>query len=97
MSSTKRTWPSKLGQAGLLDGIAGFVFGACPRCDPDSGDVEGFTLEEVVRQHVEPLGVPAYFGAAIGHTGRKLTVPLGVEAEVDADAGTLRLLEPAVA
>jgi hypothetical protein len=27
---------------------------------------------------------------------RKFTLPLGVPAEMDADAGTLRLLEPAV-
>ncbi|WP_420457072.1 S66 peptidase family protein [Rubrivirga sp.] len=88
---------TQLGQAGLLADLAGFVFGACPRCDPDSGPVDGFTLDEVVRQHVGPLGVPAFQGAAIGHTSRKLTVPLGAEAEIDADAGTLRLLAPAVA
>ncbi len=87
---------TQLGQAGLLGRVAGFVFGACNRCDPDSGDVEGFTLAEVVRQHVEPLGVPAYTGATIGHLGPKLTVPIGAEAEIDADAGTLRLLAPAV-
>jgi len=87
---------TQMAQAGLLRGIAGFVFGACNRCDPDSGDVPSFTLEEVVRQHVGPLGVPAYMGAAIGHLGPKMTVPLGVEAEVDADAGTIRLLTPAV-
>ena len=89
---------TQLGQAGLLDGIAGFVFGACARCDADSGGLAGFTLEEVVRHHAGALGVPAVMGLdAVGHTAQKVTVPLGVEAEVDADAGTIRLLEPAVA
>ena len=88
---------TQLAQAGALDGITGFVLGACARCDPDSGDVEGFTLEEVIRQHIEPLGIPAIVGLnAIGHTGRKVTVPIGVEAALDADAGTIRLLAPAV-
>jgi len=32
----------------------------------------------------------------IGHIADKFTVPLGVEAEIDARAGTIRLLEPAV-
>ena len=54
-------------------------------------------LEEVLDEHVGPLGVPAYQGAMIGHQARQFTVPVGVEAELDADAGTLRMLEPAVA
>jgi muramoyltetrapeptide carboxypeptidase len=33
----------------------------------------------------------------IGHQERQFTVPVGVVAEVDADAGTLTMLEPAVA
>jgi muramoyltetrapeptide carboxypeptidase len=32
----------------------------------------------------------------IGHIADKFTVPLGVEAEIDAEAGTIRLLESAV-
>ncbi|MGB3543652.1 S66 peptidase family protein [Rubrivirga sp.] len=87
---------TQLGQAGVLEGVAGFVFGVCRNCTSDSGGIAGFTLEEVVRHHVEPLGVPAYMGASIGHTTQKLTVPIGIEAELDADAGTIRLLESAV-
>ncbi|MEY3252194.1 MAG: hypothetical protein RL227_1167, partial [Pseudomonadota bacterium] len=34
--------------------------------------------------------------ASFGHVAHKWTLPLGVRAELDADAGTLRLLEPAV-
>ncbi|MEP7119193.1 MAG: LD-carboxypeptidase, partial [Acidobacteriota bacterium] len=45
----------------------------------------------------KPLNVPVFRGASIGHIKRKLTLPLGVATEIDADAGTLRLLEPAVA
>jgi muramoyltetrapeptide carboxypeptidase len=42
------------------------------------------------------LGVPVYRGAQFGHLKRKFTLPLGVPAEMDADAGTIQLLEPAV-
>jgi muramoyltetrapeptide carboxypeptidase len=51
----------------------------------------------VLDEHVAPLGVPAFQGAMIGHQERQFTVPIGVEAEMDAAAGTLRMLEPAVA
>ncbi|WP_425289196.1 hypothetical protein [Streptococcus pneumoniae] len=43
-----------------------------------------------------PLGVPVFRGAAIGHIRRKLTVPVGAPAEMDADTGTIRLLQAAV-
>jgi muramoyltetrapeptide carboxypeptidase len=32
----------------------------------------------------------------IGHIGDKFTIPLGVEAKIDAKSGRIRLLEPAV-
>ncbi|MCK5573200.1 MAG: hypothetical protein KAJ12_10585 [Bacteroidetes bacterium] len=46
--------------------------------------------------HLRTPGIPAWYGAMIGHIEDKFTVPLGVEAEIDADAGTIRLLESAV-
>jgi muramoyltetrapeptide carboxypeptidase len=33
----------------------------------------------------------------IGHQARQFTVPIGVEVEMDATAGTITMLEPAVA
>lgn len=86
---------TQVAQAGLLDGLTGFVFGSCRGCDPEVDAVGNFTLEEVVRQHVEPLGIPAIMGAPIGHITDKITVPVGGLAELDADAGTLALLEGA--
>ena len=43
-----------------------------------------------------PLDIPIVRGLMIGHVEDKATVPLGIPAELDADAGTLTLLEPAV-
>ena len=43
------------------------------------------------------LGVPTYRGAMIGHIDRQFTVPEGILAEMNADEGTFRLLESAVA
>lgn len=88
---------TQLRLAGILDGIAGFVFGKCTECDPGGAGYGSFTLEEVLADHVEPLGVPAWQGSMIGHIGNKFTVPIGVEVEIDAVAGTIRMLEGAVA
>jgi muramoyltetrapeptide carboxypeptidase len=86
---------TQLRLAGLLDGLAGFVFGRCTDCDPGTS-YGSLTLEEVLDDHIKPLAIPAYRGAMIGHIKRQFTLPLGVEAEIDADTGSLRLLEPAV-
>ncbi len=86
---------TQLKLAGVLDKISGFVFGACTDCKADSG-YSSFTLNEVIDQHIKPLGIPAYTGAMIGHIKNKFTIPVGVSAEVDADRGTIRLLEAAV-
>lgn len=86
---------TQLGQAGILKQARGVVFGTCKDCEPGPG-YGALTLEELLDDHVEPLGVPAYAGAQIGHIDDQFTVPLGVRAELDAAAGTLRLLEPAV-
>ena len=87
---------TQLKLAGLLDALAGLVFGHCTDCEPGTS-YGSLTLEEVLDDHIRPLGIPAYRGARIGHIREQFMVPIGVEAELDADAGTLRLLEPAVA
>lgn len=86
---------TELKLAGILDRIGGFVFGRCTECDPDSS-YGSLTLEEVLQEHILPLGIPAFSGSMIGHIGEQFTLPLGVEAELEASAGTLRLLESAV-
>jgi muramoyltetrapeptide carboxypeptidase len=86
---------TQLRLASLLGRVRGFVFGSCSKCEPGGG-YGSLTLEEVLDEHVRPLGVPAYEGAMIGHQARQFTVPIGVEVEMDASAGTITMLEPAV-
>jgi len=86
---------STLKLMGALDRLAGVVLGAFTNCNPGEG-FGTLTLDEVFDDYFKPLNVPVYRGAMFGHIKRKLTVPVGLAAEVDADAGTLRLLSPAV-
>jgi muramoyltetrapeptide carboxypeptidase len=55
-----------------------------------------YSLREVLETRFKPLGIPTVYGLPIGHIRSKLTVPIGVLAELDATAGRLTLLEPAV-
>jgi len=86
---------TQLKLAGILDQLSGFVFGKCSKCSP--GESYGsLTLEEVLDDHIKPLGIPAWYGSMIGHIENKFTMPLGIKAEVDADKGRITLQEPAV-
>lgn len=79
--------------SGALDRIAGFIFGQCTDCSP--GETHGsLSLDQILDEQIKPLGVPAYRGAMIGHIPRQFIVPVGGRVEMDADAGTFRLLEP---
>ena len=85
-----------LALGGHLQQVAGIVLGGFTQCKPSEGSYGSLTLDEVFMDHFGALGVPVLRGAPFGHIARKWTLPLGVPAELDADAGTLRLLEPAV-
>ena len=88
---------STLMLCGALQRVAGVVLGAFNNCEPGDGKYGTLTLDEVFDDYfVKPLKVPVYSGALFGHIRRKFTLPVGLEVEMDADAGTLRFLQPAV-
>lgn len=84
---------TQLNLAGKLDQAAAVVFGYCTRCPVDG---PSFSLEELLRDHFEDLGVPVMSGFAFGHIGEQVTLPIGMEATVDTEAGTITIDEPAV-
>ncbi|CAN5345587.1 LD-carboxypeptidase [soil metagenome] len=88
---------SQLALAGILQKVAGVIFGQCMRCTAGVPDYIGFTIPQLLDQYLAPLGVPAFQGANIGHVANQLCLPVGVRVEMDADAGSIRVLEPAVA
>ena len=95
-TSTSTVWNDLhvLRQAGVLDRISGMVVGrpfeveATPP-GPDS-------LRDIVLEVVGERDIPVLGDVDIGHAGPNLPMPLGVRAEMDADAKTLSLLEPVV-
>jgi muramoyltetrapeptide carboxypeptidase len=85
----------QLVSAGLLDRCRGVVIGELCGCTPAAGGRH--SAGAVLRRAVSALGVPAVSGAAFGHGRRNVALPLGVQARLDADAGSLTCLEPALA
>lgn len=79
---------TQLLRSGWFDGVAGVALGTWAGCGADA--------EETVLERLVPLGVPTVSGLQVGHTVPHLAVPLGVAAELDADAGTLTLTQPAL-
>ncbi len=87
---------STLKLSGALDRVAGVVLGGFTNCGPGNGNYGTLTLDEVFDDYFKPLNVPVYSGALFGHIRLKFTLPVGLPVEMDADAGTLRFLQPAV-
>jgi muramoyltetrapeptide carboxypeptidase len=87
---------TQLWLSGALAGIAGVAFGKFTNCDPSAFFLQNRPLEEILAERCRALGVPAVSGLMIGHIEDQTTLPVGCLAELDADAGTLTLLEPGV-
>lgn len=90
-----------LRNAGKLQECAGIWLGDFKRCVPRAQsplwEGHNLTVEELIGELIAPLGIPAMHGLRIGHGSEVMTVPLGVRARLDADAGRLEILEPALA
>ncbi len=79
--------------AGLLDQVAGVLVGRFDECNPERGD---YTVEDVLREKLEGLGVPVIAGFPAGHGTGNWALPLGARVRLDADAGQIKFLESAV-
>jgi muramoyltetrapeptide carboxypeptidase len=83
-----RAW-TQLVLTGALEGVRGIAYGRFTDCGAD--------VPDLLRELTAPLGVPVLAELPFGHEPDNWTLPLGVRARLDADAGVLSLLEPGVA
>jgi muramoyltetrapeptide carboxypeptidase len=91
---------NQLKDAGKLQQVAGVVVGEMKDCD--YGDMRessewprSRTLEDVLEQYLEPLGVPVLYKLPLGHGKHLASLPLGVRCTLDADKRSLNVDEPA--
>lgn len=90
---------TQLRLAGKLDQAAGIIFGDCVGCTPNDYKpfvAAGFSLGEVLDSILGSVKVPVLSGLTIGHVEDQLTLPMGVMATLDAEAGTLEIKESGV-
>jgi muramoyltetrapeptide carboxypeptidase len=84
--------------AGKLEHVKGIIFGTFQKCryyTRDNYYKYGVTLLDIIKNKVEPLGIPTIYGLQFGHVINKLTIPVGVYATLDATNGRVTV-EPAV-
>lgn len=89
---------TQLWLAGKLQAAKAVALGSFRDCEARGTSIGGpsFSLSQVFEERLASLGVPVVYGLPFGHVKSKLTLPLGVNAELDATARTFRVLEPAV-
>jgi muramoyltetrapeptide carboxypeptidase len=85
---------TQLKTAGKLAGVRGLVFGKMIDCHPASG--AGYGLEEVILEAIGDFEGPVLFGLPAGHGGEQITLPFGVEAELDGNSGVFQTTESGV-
>jgi muramoyltetrapeptide carboxypeptidase len=91
---------TQLAQTGKLAGVRGVVVGDMEKCDwgdHPAGYPRVRTLEDVLEVHLDPLGVPVLYKLPLGHGKHLASIPLGVQATLDADARTLTIEQPGLA
>jgi muramoyltetrapeptide carboxypeptidase len=81
---------TQLLRSGWLDGVAGVALGSWEECGPYD------EVRAVLAERLGTLGVPVVEAFGFGHCAAMETMPLGVPALLDADAGTLTLDVPAL-
>ena len=83
-------WLTELLRAGWFTGVNGIALGSWQDCGNPA------EVEAVLSDLIGSLGIPTVWELGFGHCRAQLTVPLGIEAELDADNGTLTLTQPAL-
>jgi muramoyltetrapeptide carboxypeptidase len=79
--------------SGALARCAGIVFGRFTDIPKEFGDEE-WSLDRVLADTARAAGVPCVVGAPFGHIDAQWTLPIGAEAVLDTDAGTLDVRRP---
>lgn len=85
---------NQLRLAGVFERCAAVALGGWTDCGPEDPE-RSLTLREVFMDQLAPSGKPVMAGLAAGHCAPTMSLPFGVAAELDADAGRLVILEAA--
>lgn len=84
--------------SGKLNRVKAIVFGkfAGANVRKPFHPFASFTINEILEQLIKPYNIPVVYNVPFGHTDRMLTLPLGINVELDTEKKTISYLEPAV-
>ncbi len=77
---------------GLFEACAGVLFGGFTDCQIEHPDF-GLDIGQIIDEVVAPCGKPILCGLPAGHLMPTLTLPMGARCRMDAERGTLSILE----
>lgn len=89
---------TQLIEIGALQKASGIVFGVFKGCEKSKKSIapNSFALREVINERIKPLNIPSAYGLSFGHNKCHFTIPVGLDAKLDADNQTIQLLDYAV-
>lgn len=87
---------SQLRLSGILNHVAGVVFGNFVDCEPEDAEKPSFSLREVLFDHFSHMPYPVIWGVPFGHGKKTITIPHGVQGTVDTRARRFSIDEAAV-
>jgi muramoyltetrapeptide carboxypeptidase len=80
----------QLRELGLFNKIAGFLLGQTTDSTPPEGEPT-LTMEDLMRDFIKPLRIPALANLDYGHGRVKHTIPIGVRAELEVSTKRTRV------
>ena len=86
----------QLVNARIVSQLKGVVFGQFTRCEQRDPAKPSLTSAEVLRDFALRLRCPVLANLEYGHIARKLTIPFGLRAQIDAPRRRIAVLESAV-
>lgn len=86
---------TQLRQTINLRQLAGIALGVFEDCNPKDATASQ-SLIEVLKDRLGNLGIPVIYGLSFGHIRDQFTLPIGIEAELDAEKATITFLETGV-
>ncbi len=87
---------TQLRNAGIFKKINGLLLGHFTDCEPKDPNKPHLTVAQVFAELLQHVRVPTVDRFQYGHIPRKLTLPIGVKAQLNASRGLLKVTESAV-
>ena len=87
---------AQLLNSSVLRNAAALVFGKFTDCLPDEPSDPHLTTEQVQEEYTQKIKCPVIRNFQYGHLPRRLTIPFGLQAAIDAKHGTLHVPESGV-